>query len=145
MEFSTIIFLFIFFPIFLLTYFFFKKRSIRNLILFIFSIIFYAWGEIIYVFLVLISIIINYYLTKLINRNKNKKIFIFTIIFNLLILFIFKYLDFFINIINYIFNINIPLLNIALPIGISFYTFQMLSYIIDVYQNYKNHLHFYCA
>jgi len=134
MEFSTIIFLFIFFPIFLLTYFFFKKRSIRNLILFIFSIIFYAWGEIIYVFLVLISIIINYYLTKLINRNKNKKIFIFTIIFNLLILFIFKYLDFFINIINYIFNINIPLLNIALPIGISFYTFQMLSYIIDVYQ-----------
>ena len=72
MEFTSLIFLFIFFPLFLLTYFGCKKRSIRNIVLFIFSLFFYAWGEPIYVFLVLFSIFVNYILTKLIAKNKNK-------------------------------------------------------------------------
>lgn len=134
MEFTSIIFLFLFFPLFLLTYFIFKKRKIRNIILFLFSLFFYAWGEPIYVFLVLLSILINYYLTKLIAKNRNKKIFIFTIIFDVLILIIFKYIPFLVESFNALTHLNLRIPNIVLPIGISFYTFQMLSYVIDVYK-----------
>ncbi len=134
MEFTSLIFLFIFFPLFLLTYFIFKKRSIRNIILFIFSLFFYAWGEPIYVFLVLFSIFVNYILTKLIAKDKNKFIFILTLIFDIGILVIFKYVPFIVTSINSLFKINLPVPNIILPIGISFYTFQMLSYVIDVYR-----------
>lgn len=134
MEFTSLIFLFIFFPLFLLTYFVCKKRSIRNIVLFIFSLFFYAWGEPIYVFLVLFSIFVNYNLTKLIAKNKNKFIFILTLIFDIGILVIFKYVPFIVTSINSLLRINLPVPNIILPIGISFYTFQMLSYVIDVYR-----------
>ena len=134
MEFTSLIFLFIFFPLFLLTYFGCKKRSIRNIVLFIFSLFFYAWGEPIYVFLVLFSIFVNYILTKLIAKNKNKFTFILTLIFDIGILVIFKYVPFIVTSINSLLKINLPVPNIILPIGISFYTFQMLSYVIDVYR-----------
>ncbi len=134
MEFTSLIFLFIFFPLFLLTYFVCKKRSIRNIVLFIFSLFFYAWGEPIYVFLVLFSIFVNYILTKLIAKNKNKFTFILTLIFDIGILVIFKYVPFIVTSINSLLRINLPVPNIILPIGISFYTFQMLSYVIDVYR-----------
>ncbi len=134
MEFTSLIFLFIFFPLFLLTYFVCKKRNLRNVVLFLFSLFFYAWGEPLYVFLVLFSIFINYILTKIIAKNKNKLMFILTLIFDIGILVVFKYVPFIVTSINSILKINLPVPNIILPIGISFYTFQMLSYVIDVYR-----------
>ena len=136
MEFSTLLFLIFFFPIFLGCYFMFKKRNIRNLVLLIFSLLFYAWGEPIYILLMIFSILINYFLTlKIDKEQKNRKTYlIISIIINLLLLVIFKYTDFLISVINYIFSFNIKYTNISLPIGISFYTFQILSYVIDVYR-----------
>ena len=108
-------------------------------ILIIASLIFFAWGEIRYIFIMLLLAIMDYICGKKINQyfeNKNKKkIYLFIDIgVNLLILFFFKYADFIISNINNITNLNIPLLNIPLPIGVSFNTFQSLSYIIDVYR-----------
>ena len=134
MVFTSIPFMFFFFPLFLITYFVCKKRKTRNLILFIFSIIFYAWGEPIYVFLVLFSILLNYFLTKLMCKKNSKFIFILTIIIDILMLLIFKYVPFLVELFNTITKLNISVPNIKLPIGISFYTFQMLSYVIDVYR-----------
>lgn len=134
MEFTSLIFLFVFLPLFLASYFIFKKRKIRNIILFLFSLFFYAWGEPLYVFLVLFSIFVNYFLTKLIARDKNKFWFIITVTFDLLILIIFKYVPFLVESFNSLTHLNLPVPNIVLPIGISFYTFQMLSYVIDVYR-----------
>ncbi len=135
MEFTSILFLFLFFPAFLFCYFLCKKRNIRNYVLFFFSIIFYAWGEPFYVFLILISILVNYILAILIDKKKNRKLwFILALVFDLGTLLVFKYTDFIINTLNFIPKLNLPLVNLALPIGISFYTFQMVSYIIDVYK-----------
>ena len=135
MEFTSLIFLFLFFPLFLFCYFLTKNRKLRNFILFIFSVFFYGWGEPIYVFLVLFSIVVNYFLTKLISEKKhNKFIFILTLIFDIGILILFKYVPFIVESFNAITHLNIPVPNIILPIGISFYTFQMLSYVIDVYR-----------
>ncbi len=135
MLFSSLTFLFIFLPILLIIYYI-SKEKYRNIILFIFSLIFYAWGEPKYIFLMLLSIIINYFLAILIDRYKNnqKILMILAVIFNVSLLFIFKYLNFFIININDLFNINLSLLDVILPIGISFYTFQILSYVIDVYR-----------
>ncbi len=135
MEFTSLIFLFVFFPLFLLTYFVCKKRKSRNIVLFLFSLFFYAWGEPLYVFLVLFSIFVNFFLTKLIAKNKSKFIFILTLVFDIAILIIFKYVPFLVSSFNTITNLHIPIPSIVLPIGISFYTFQMLSYVIDVYRD----------
>ncbi len=134
MVFSSIIFLFLFLPLFLICYFIPKKVKTKNVILLIFSLAFYAWGEPYYFFLMLFMIIVNYYLTILMDKKKSKKILILLIIFNLLSLFSFKYLNFCINNINSIFGLSIKHVNLTLPIGISFYTFQILSYVIDVYR-----------
>lgn len=134
MEFTSLIFMFLFFPLFLGIYFLFKKRKTRNIILFLFSLFFYAWGEPIYVFLVLFSIFINYFLTKIMVKNKSKGIFILTLVFDISILIVFKYVPFLIESFNTLTHLSIPIPNIVLPIGISFYTFQMLSYVIDVYR-----------
>ena len=136
MVFSSFTFLFIFLPLVLLTYFFAKKRKYRNIILLIFSLIFYAWGEPIYVLLMILSIVVNYFIALKIDRLKNgkKKWMIIDIIFNLAIIGFFKYGNFVIQNINGIFNCNIAEIKLGLPIGISFYTFQVLSYVIDVYK-----------
>ena len=138
MVFSSIPFLFFFLVIFLIVYFLCPKKY-KNLILLIFSLIFYAWGEPVYIILMILSSVIDYnnglMLEKYDKDEKKRKIFlIFSIIFNLFILGFFKYADFLIGTINDILNINIPLLNLGLPIGISFYTFQTMSYSIDVYR-----------
>ena len=132
MVFSSIIFMFLFLPLFLLCYFTFKNIKIRNLVLVIFSLAFYAWGEPYYIFLMIFMILANYFLTLKMAKNNSKFIFILLIIINLLSLFSFKYANFFIDNINNIFNLSISSLNLSLPIGISFYTFQTLSYVIDV-------------
>lgn len=138
MLFSSINFLFLFFPLFLICYFFFQKRKIRNVILLLFSLAFYAYGEPIYVLLMIFSIVTNYFLALFIGNKKEKRpktqIFIFTIALNLFVLFIFKYVPFFIEVINNALNLKISIPSISLPIGISFYTFQTISYIVSVYK-----------
>lgn len=136
MVFSSFTFLFVFLSLVLLTYFLAKKRKYRNIVLLIFSLIFYAWGEPIYILLMLISIVVNYFIALKIEKLKNsrKKWMIIDIIFNLGIIGFFKYGNFIIQNINTIFHSNIGETNLALPIGISFYTFQVLSYVIDVYR-----------
>ena len=136
MVFSSFTFLFIFLPLVLLTYFLAKKRQYRNIVLLVFSLIFYAWGEPVYVLLMLLSIIVNYFIALKIERRKKgkKKWMIMDVIFNLGIIGFFKYGNFMIQNINSIFHSNIGEMNLALPIGISFYTFQVLSYVIDVYR-----------
>lgn len=138
MVFSSFTFLFYFFPIFFITYFLMPKK-LKNLCIFIFSLIFYAWGEPIYVLLMLFSTLNDFFFGKLIYKYQNTKnisrmFLIFSIIINLLLLTFFKYSDFLIGITNNLFHINIPYLNLALPIGISFYTFQTMSYSIDIYK-----------
>lgn len=134
MVFSSTIFLFFFLPLFLICYFLSKKVKTKNIVLLIFSLFFYAWGEPFYIFLMLLMIVVNYFLTIKMDKDKNKKILVFLVIFNLLSLFSFKYINFFIGNINTLFKLNIKELNLTLPIGISFYTFQILSYVIDVYK-----------
>ena len=111
---------------------------IRNFILFIASLVFYAWGEPFYVVLMLFSTILNFVYGALVQKYKGKTsakwILASSVVLNLGILGFFKYTDFFIGNINAWFGTSIPLLNLTLPIGISFYTFQMMSYVIDVYR-----------
>ena len=136
MVFSSIPFIFFFFPIFLIVYYF-APNKYKNLILLIFSLIFYAWGEPVYILLMIFSSVFNYIIGRKIekysNRKKQKQFLIISVIVNLILLGFFKYADFLIEIINGILRVNIPLLKLGLPIGISFYTFQIMSYIIDVY------------
>ena len=135
MVFSSIPFLFFFFVIFLVIYYLVPKK-IKNYVLLAFSLIFYAWGEPVYVFLLILSSYLGYYLTLKIAKEKDKKKYlIIAIIINILVLGFFKYADFLIQIINYLFRVNISSLNLSLPIGISFFTFQIMSYIIDVYRD----------
>lgn len=136
MVFSSFTFLFVFLPLVLLTYFVVKKRKYRNIVLLIFSLIFYAWGEPIYVLLMILSIVVNYFIALKIEKlpKKKKKFIIIDVIFNLLIIGFFKYGDFIIQNINMIFHTQIEQMQLGLPIGISFYTFQVLSYVIDVYR-----------
>lgn len=133
MLFTSISFLYYFLPTIIVLYFITPKKY-RNYILLIFSIIFYMYGEPKYVILMLVEILVAYFGALLIDKNKSKEIFLITIIIHIGLLCVFKYTDLFIGTINSIFKTNISFLNIALPIGISFYTFQILSYVIDVYR-----------
>ena len=134
MLFTSISFLCYFLPALIIIYFITPKKY-KNIILLIASLLFYFYGEPKYVFLMVLEIIIAYIGAILIDKYKNqsKSILIITLFIHVFLLIIFKYTDFIIQTINDISNANIKLLNIALPIGISFYTFQIISYIIDVY------------
>lgn len=145
MVFSSAVFLFVFFPITILLYYIpsFKNRKLdikkKNLILCLASLLFYAWGEPVYIVLMLISIFFNYNLGIDIdynkdNKTKKKTLFIIGVVFNLFLLGFFKYWGFILDNINNIFSLEIEYKPLALPVGISFYTFQILSYIIDVYK-----------
>jgi len=119
-------------------YFVVKKIKTKNYILLIFSLLFYSWGEPIYILLMIISIIITYFFALIINKTKEKKkkiILIIAIVLLLSSLFYFKYYNFAIENINSLLSINIIKNNLSLPIGISFYTFQAISYLCDVYYN----------
>ena len=141
MLFSSLTFIFAFLPLLLFLYFLLKKRWYRNFILLLFSILFYAWGEPKYIFLMLLVILISYIAGILIDKleAKNKTLlknitFILSLILIIGNLIYFKYANFIVDNINNIFKLNISIKAIVLPIGISFYTFQILSYIIDVYR-----------
>lgn len=137
MLFSSIPFLYYFLPIVMLIYFAVPK-ALKNSVILIFSLAFYAWGEPIYVFLMLGTIGANYILGLLIERFRggvvSKISLILSLVFSLGALAYFKYADFFIANFNATTGLSVNLLNIALPIGISFYTFQILSYTVDVYR-----------
>lgn len=135
MLFSSMTFVFTFLPIVLLLYLV-TKKELHNFILLAASIIFYAWGEPKYLAIMLLTIIINYFGAIAIEKYNNfkKPILITTIIANLGFLIYFKYFNFLIENCNSIFHTDFELLKIVMPIGISFYTFQALSYVIDVYR-----------
>jgi len=133
MLFSSITFIYYFLPLLLLTYFIIPNKY-KNIVLLIFSLIFYFLGEPKYILILILSCIINYTISKQIEKNKKPKLYlIISLIYNIGNLLIFKYTDFFISNINNLFKTNIPYLYIIMPIGISFYTFQIIAYIIDVY------------
>ena len=134
MVFSSITFIYYFLPIVLLIYFIVPSKF-KNLNLLISSLLFYFYGEPTYIWVLLLSCFINYISALLIDkyRKKSKLILILAVIFNLGMLMYFKYTNFFIDNINNIFNLNINTIKVIMPIGISFFTFQTLSYVIDVY------------
>lgn len=139
MVFSSLVFLFIFLPLVLLLYFLTKNIKVKNITLLLFSLLFYAWGEPVYIILMLLSISINYVGGLIIDKNhgnKRKLYFIMLLAINLGAIGYFKYINFIVENINSLFSfVNFKSPSVILPIGISFYTFQILSYVIDVYRN----------
>ena len=133
MVFASITFLYYFLPLFLILYFIVPKKY-KNIVLLIFSFIFYFYGEPKYILLMIIEVLFSYYMTLSLEKNKSKSLLGVIVSFHLLLLCVFKYFNFIIDNINTIFSSNISLLNIVLPIGISFYTFQIISYEVDVYR-----------
>ena len=140
MIFSSVFFLFIFLPVTLLVYFIVPRRF-RNLVILLFSLVFYAWGEPVYIVLMMFSILYNYisgieidFHRSMGNESKAKHAFWIAVGVNLGILGFFKYYGFLLENLNQILPVDIPYKALPLPIGISFYTFQALSYVIDVYR-----------
>jgi len=137
MLFSSIPFLYYFLPSVLILYFLVPKK-LKNTVLLVSSLVFYGWGEPRYVILMVVSIVIGFISGILIENTKEKPkkklILTLNVIINLGFLGFFKYSDFFIENFNNVTGLSVKLLNIALPIGISFYTFQILSYTVDVYR-----------
>ena len=138
MLFSSIVFLFTFLPAVMILYYLLPVRF-RNVILLLASLVFYAWGEPVYLFLMLLSILFNYFSGLDIARNLQdkraaKRSLVFNLIINLAVLGFFKYEGFLLDTLNGILPVHISYHALPLPIGISFYTFQILSYIIDVYR-----------
>lgn len=138
MSFTTIEFMFRFLPIFLIVYYVVPTRY-KNMILLIGSFVFYAWGQHFYLLLLLLSIVVNYTFGRLIGerRAKKKPLLILGLIYNFGLLVFFKYTNFFIENINALLtatHIQIPTISVVMPLGISFYTFQVVSYLVDVYR-----------
>lgn len=150
MVFSSILFLFYFLPAILILYYLAPKKF-RNFVLFAGSLFFYAWGEPVYVVLLLMSTVFNYFMgievEKSHEKPKRKKVVLtLSVVINLLVLVVFKYTNFLISTVNLVLPNDLPLTRITLPIGISFFTFQTMSYIIDVYRkttkSQKNYIAF---
>ncbi|MEE3467735.1 MAG: MBOAT family O-acyltransferase, partial [Eubacterium sp.] len=133
MVFSSLLFLYIFLPAVLLLYYILPRKG-RNAILLLFSLIFYAWGEPVYVLGILASVIVNYVFGIALEKHKSRGLLALNIALNLGYLAFFKYTGFAIGTLNKLLGTDMAILEIALPIGISFYTFQALSYTIDVYR-----------
>ncbi len=151
MVFSSLFFIYIFLPICFAFYFLARNVNQKNTVLVIFSLLFYAWGEPIYVFLMLLTAFLNYGAGRLIGKKIGTKtdtaITALTVIYDFAMLGIFKYSGFIVENINNFLSFDIPVPDIRLPIGISFYTFQTVSYIIDCHwetvapqKSFKNYL-----
>ena len=139
MLFSSIPFLFYFLAAVLALYFLVPGK-LKNAILLLFSLTFYAWGEPKYVYLMIGTIVLFYLcglaIEKAQSQNRKKFWLVLSVVISIALLAVFKYADFAISSINAVTGAGIPLLRLALPIGISFYTFQCLSYTIDVYRGH---------
>ena len=136
MVFSSTVFLFLFLPFVIMIYYnpFIKGRKFKNIFLFFTSIGFYAWGEPIYIFLMILSILITWIIAFFIKGRYKKVVLIIGIIYHVSVLFIFKYVTFLASQLGLLINRDLSYIKIALPIGISFYTFQLMSYLFDIYK-----------
>ncbi len=141
MVFSSLVFLYRYLAAVLLIYFI-SPEKLKNFVLFAFSLLFYAWGEPVYIVLMLFSTVVDYTHGLLVHRLKNKgrqgaarAVLISSVVINLGLLCFFKHSGFIVENINAVFHTSIPFSGVALPIGISFYTFQTMSYTIDVYRD----------
>ncbi|MGM0876430.1 MAG: MBOAT family O-acyltransferase [Bacillota bacterium] len=137
MVFSNLVFLFLFLPIVIIFYFL-SPTKLRNTVLLIASLLFYAWGEPKYVLLMLFSVFINYLFGLLVEvgttKRRKKLVLTLSVLVNLGILGFFKYMNFFVANLNELLDVSFEMEPIPLPIGISFFTFQAMSYVIDVYR-----------
>ena len=137
MVFASVPFLFVFLPAVLAAYFLCPRRW-HNAVLLVFSLFFYAWGEPVYILLMLSSITVSFLAGRALGRAhtpaRRRAVLSASVAYHLLTLGFFKYADFLIGTVNSLFGLSLPLLSLPLPIGISFYTFQTLSYIVDVYR-----------
>lgn len=137
MVFASVPFLFVFLPAVLAAYFLCPCRW-HNAVLLVFSLFFYAWGEPVYILLMLSSITVSFLAGRALGRAhtpaRRRAVLSASVAYHLLTLGFFKYADFLIGTVNSLFGLSLPLLSLPLPIGISFYTFQTLSYIVDVYR-----------
>ena len=138
MLFSSVTFLFFFLPVVLVLYYIIPAKG-KNIVLLIASLVFYAWGEPVYVALLLLSVCLNYFCGREIQAGEDdprraKRSVIFAVVANILILGFFKYYGFLLDMLSELFSADIPYRVLPLPIGISFYTFQALSYVVDIYR-----------
>ena len=135
MVFSNLFFIYLFLPLNLILYFISSNKTWRNGVLLAFSLFFYAWGEPLCVFILIISAALNYILAFAIDKYRGKLMgklaVFFAVFFDLAVLGIFKYSGFIAENLNALLPLNLPVPDIKLPIGISFYTFQIISYVID--------------
>lgn len=135
--FADLFFLYFFLPVCLICYFITRSTAIRNAVLVVFSLIFYAWGEPVWVSILIVSSLVDYINGRVIEKHPEgwqaKAALAWSLVFNLWVLFGFKYTAFFVENLNNWFGLGIPVPNIVLPIGISFYTFQTISYTVDCY------------
>lgn len=135
MIFSSASFLFAFLPCVAIVYYLLRSRTARNVFLTLVSLFFYAWGEPWFVLVMLLSIAINWFIALRIGAGEHKKAWLVVgLVCDLGLLAVFKYLGFLMENVNWIFRLSLPVPQIVLPIGISFFTFQAISYIIDVYR-----------
>ena len=140
MLFSSITFIYLFLPILFICYFLVKNIAYKNAILLVFSLFFYAYGEPIYVFLLIILTFINYLLALCINKAKYAKIlkkalFFAVILIDIGFILYFKYINLIIETYNLLLSKNVNNIPLSLPLGISFFTFQIITYVADVYKN----------
>ena len=147
MLFHNPVFIFLFLPIVLFLYYTFKhSKFAHEYILIVAGIFFYSWWNVYLTPIIIISIVFNFYFGSLIRNNFDynykKKILIFSIFLNILFLSIFKYADFIIENINYLFNSNIEFLNLPFPLAMSFFTFQTIAYLVDCYNGYIKNTRF---
>lgn len=139
MLFSNLSFIFIFLPVVVLIYFFVPQKQ-KNVVFLLASLVFYAWGEPVYVILLLLSAVFNYFCGRDLQEKQDspvrkKRSLIFAIVINLLILGFFKYYVFFMESINMVSPVELPYRELAVPVGLSIYILRALSYLIDVYRN----------
>ena len=137
MVFSSLSFLCIFLPVVMLLYYLLPNLRVKNILLVTASLLFYAYGEPVYIILMIVSTAINYVFGRLLETENNrirKTVIALTVIINLGLLLVFKYTDMIIDALNKILHSDIPMQNLSLPVGISFFTFQAMSYVIDVYR-----------
>jgi len=138
LVFSSLVFLYAFLPLNLICYFICKNQTYRNWVLIVFSLVFYAWGEPIWVSLLIVNALINYLLALAVEKYRgfwqSKAALISAITISLGLLGFFKYRDFLVQNMNQLVGISLPLHSLGLPIGISFYTFKAISYLVDVYR-----------
>ena len=134
MVFSNLIFLYLFLPLCLAAYFLCRSVPAKNAVLIVFSLIFYAWGEPVYLFLMIAAAAVNWGFGLLIEKRHKRVFLVLALGLDLGCLAVFKYTGFVVENLNALFGASIPVPVIALPIGISFYTFQALSYTVDVWR-----------